>query len=59
MNPILRYECDECGTTHDRLEFAEDCCHPNVNEVYECIECGTDYSDKAECEECCKEDEDA
>lgn len=58
MNPILRFECGDCGQIHDSLDEAEGCCPPDITEVYECSDCGTCYDLKIDAEQCCKDDED-
>ncbi|MBL4781747.1 MAG: hypothetical protein JKX92_05850 [Porticoccaceae bacterium] len=53
MNPILKYQCNQCGDLHDDTCEAIGCC-PQISEAHTCGHCGEHFGhDEGAAESCC------
>lgn len=47
------YKCGECGTWHDRFDYATECCAPAVIEGWRCDDCNAYHVSEPEARNCC------
>lgn len=57
--PTTVYRCEGCGEVYDSLDYATECCAPDVIEVrgWDCAECGEFYDNKERAHLCCWDEE--